>query len=90
MKSIQPFVCKPPSERLQDFQLEVVPEAVTRKAFKHLAKLPRGEHDESVIRSGRAAGLTIEQLIDWSDAETVSRSLAAGVLPWRDLWTVAT
>jgi len=90
LELIQPIVCRPPSERLQDVQLEIVPEAVTRKAFKHLAKLSRGEHDERVIRSGRAAGLTIQQLIDWSDAETVSRSLAAGVLPWRDLWTVAT
>lgn len=90
LKLMQPIVCKPLSECLQDVQIEMVPDAVTRRAVKHLAKLPRGEHDESVIRSGRAAGLTIEQLIDWSDAETVSRSLAAGVLPWRDLWTVAT
>jgi len=66
----------------------VVPEAVTRKAAKHLTKLQRGKDDEKIIRAGRGAGLTIEQLIDWSDAETVSRSLAAGVLPWRELWTV--
>jgi hypothetical protein len=67
-----------------------VPEAVTRKAAKHLTKLSRGKHDEKVIRAGRGAGLTIEQLIEWSDAETVSRSLAAGVLPYRELWMVAT
>lgn len=69
---------------------EEVPLAITRKAVKHLAKLSRGEHDEKVIRSGRAAGLTVEQLIDWSDFDTVSRSLAQGVLPWRELWTVTT
>jgi len=67
-----------------------VPAAVTRKAAKHLTKLPRGKHDEKVIRAGRGAGLTIEQLIEWSDAETVSRSLAAGVLPYRELWMVTT
>ena len=67
-----------------------VPEAVTRKAAKHLTKISRGKHDETVIRAGRGAGLTIEQLIKWSDAETVSRSLAAGVLPYRDLWMVTT
>lgn len=65
-----------------------VPIAVTRKAAKHLTKLPRGRDDETIIRAGRGAGLTIEQLIEWSDAETVSRSLAAGVLPYRDLWMV--
>ena len=67
-----------------------VPKAVTRKAAKQLAKLPRGEHDDKIIRAGRGAGLTIEQLIEWSDAETVSRSLAAGVLPYLDLWMVTT
>jgi hypothetical protein len=65
-----------------------VPDAVTRKAAKHLTKLARGKDDEKVIRAGRGAGLTIEQLIEWSDAETVERSLAAGVLPYRDLWMV--
>jgi len=65
-----------------------VPESVTRKAAKHLTKLQRGKNDEKVIRAGRGAGLTIEQLIEWSDAETVARSLAGGVLPYRDLWMV--
>lgn len=90
LKTIQPVDYKNPRECLSIVHLEAVPEAVTRKAVKHLAKLSRGEHDERVIRSGRAAGLTIEQLIDWSDAETVTRSLAAGLLPWRDFWTLTT
>lgn len=85
---IQPRSYELHHECLSDSQINSVPKAVTRKAVTHLAKLPRGEHDEKVIRSARAAGLTIEQLIRWADAETVRKSLAEGPLPFRDLWTV--
>lgn len=64
-----------------------VPEAVTRKARKHLAKLPMGAHDAVAIQAGRAAGLSIEQLSAWADPDTVAGALAAGCRPWRDLWT---
>lgn len=65
----------------------VVPEAVTRKAAKHLAKLPRGAHDAVAIQAGRAAGLSIDQLSEWAGPHTTARALAAGCRPWRDLWT---
>lgn len=66
---------------------EAVPEAVTRKARKHLVKLPMGAHDAVAIQAGRAAGLSIEQLSAWADPDTVAGALAAGCRPWRDLWT---
>lgn len=65
-----------------------VPPSVTRKAVKLMSTMPRGLNDDVVIRAGRGAGLTVEQLIDWADQETVFRSLAAGPLPFKDLWTV--
>jgi len=65
---------------------EAVPEAVTRKAAKHLAKLPRGSHDAIAIQAGRTAGLSIDQLIAWADTDTMAGALAAGSRPWRDLW----
>jgi hypothetical protein len=67
---------------------ESVPQAVTRKAAKYLANLPRGAHDAQVIQAGRGAGLTIEQLSAWADPQTVAQALAGGTRPWRDLWTV--
>lgn len=66
---------------------EAVPEAVTRKAAKHLAKLPRGGHDAIVIQAGRTAGLSIDQLSAWAGLQTVAQALASGSRPWRDLWT---
>lgn len=62
--------------------------AVTRKAAKFIASLPRGNHDYVAIRAGLGAGLNVEQLIDWADADTVTRALADGPLPFIDLWTV--
>lgn len=63
--------------------------AVTKKAQKLLAKLPRGEHEAVVIQAGRSAGLSLDCLAEWSDAETVARALAANVdRPWKDLWLV--
>jgi hypothetical protein len=67
---------------------EAVPQAVTRKAAKYLANLPRGAHDAHVIQAGRGAGLTIEQLGAWADPQTVALALAGGSRPWRDLWTL--
>lgn len=67
---------------------KALPVAVTRKAAKYLASLPRGAHDVDVIQAGRAAGLTIEQLGAWADPQTVARALAAGSRPYRDLWTL--
>lgn len=67
---------------------EAVPQAVTRKAAKYLASLPRGAHDAHVIQAGRGAGLTIEQLSAWADPQTVAQALAGGSRPWRDLWTL--
>lgn len=66
---------------------EVVPVAVTRKAAKHLSKLPKGAHDAVAIQAGRAAGLSIDQLSEWAGPYTTARALAAGSRPWRDLWT---
>jgi hypothetical protein len=63
--------------------------AVTKKAQKLLAKLPRGEHEAVVIQAGRSAGLSLDCLAKWSDAETVARALAVNVdRPWKDLWLV--
>ncbi len=67
---------------------EAVPQAVTRKAAKYLASLPRGAHDVVAIQAGRGAGLSIEQLSAWADSQTVARALAGGGRPWRDLWTL--
>lgn len=67
---------------------EAVPQAVTRKAAKYLASLPRGVHDVDVIQAGRGAGLTIEELSAWADLQTVARALAGGSRPYRDLWTL--
>ena len=67
---------------------EAVPDAVTRKAAKYLATLPRGAHDVDLIQAGRAAGLSIEQLSAFADTQTVVKALAAGSRPWRDLWTL--
>ena len=66
---------------------EIVPVAVTRKAAKHLSKLPRGAHDAVAIQAGRAAGVSIDQLSEWAGPYTTARALAAGSRPWRDLWT---
>jgi hypothetical protein len=41
---------------------EAVPEAVSRIAAKHLAKLPRDSHDAIVIQADRTAGLSIAHL----------------------------
>lgn len=68
---------------------EDVPEALTRKAAKHLAKFPRGSHDAVAIQAGRTAGLSIDHLCKWAVPDTVARALAAGYLPWRDLWTIS-
>jgi len=67
---------------------ESVPQAVTRKAAKYLASLPRGAHDVVAIQAGRGAGLSLEQLSEWADPQTVARALAGGSRPWRDLWTL--
>jgi hypothetical protein len=69
---------------------EVLHGAVTRKAAKHLAKLPRGAHDAIVIQAGRAAGLSLYQLSEWADPHTTTRALAAGSRPWHDLWAMTT
>ena len=65
-----------------------VPQAVTRKAAKYLASLPRGTHDVVAIQAGHSAGLSLEQLSAWADPQTVTRALAGGSRPWRDLWTL--
>jgi hypothetical protein len=78
----------PNGESEGDSDREAVPQAVTRKAAKYLANLPRGAHDAHVIQAGRGAGLTIEQLSAWADSQTVARALAGGSRPWRDLWTL--
>jgi hypothetical protein len=67
---------------------ESVPQAVTRKAAKYLANLPRGAHDVVAIQAGRGAGLSLEELSAWADSQTVARALAGGSRPWRDLWTL--
>jgi hypothetical protein len=67
---------------------EAVPEAVTRKALKKLATLPNsGPVAEIAIQAARGAGVTIEQLTDWADPDTVARALAGGARHWQDLWT---
>jgi len=67
---------------------EAVPQAVTRKAAKYLASLPRGAHDVVAIQAGHSAGLSLQQLSAWADSQTVARALAGGSRPWRDLWTL--
>lgn len=67
---------------------EAVPQAVTRRAAKYLASLPRGAHDVVAIQAGHSAGLSIEQLSAWADPQTVSQALADGSRPYRDLWTL--
>jgi hypothetical protein len=81
-------IATPNSESESDSDREAVPEAVTRKAAKYLATLPRGAHDADVIQAGRAAGLSVEQLSAWADQQTVSKALAAGNRHWRELWTL--
>lgn len=66
---------------------DVVPEAITRKATKHLANLQRGEHDEVAIQAGRAACISLDQLTEWAGPCVAARALAAGNRQWRDLWT---
>jgi hypothetical protein len=66
---------------------DAVPEAVTRKAAKHLANLQRGGHDAVAIQAGRAASLSLDQLILWAGPCITARALAAGNRQWRDLWT---
>lgn len=68
---------------------EVVPAAVTKKAQKLLAKMPRGANEAVVIQAGRSAGVSLERLVEWSDGETVAKALAANsARPWQDLWKV--
>ena len=67
---------------------EAVPKALTRKAAKYLASLPRGAHDVVAIQAVHSAGLSIEQLTAWADPQTVAQALAAGCRPWRHLWTL--
>jgi hypothetical protein len=66
---------------------DAVPNAVTRKAAKHLAKLERGVHDAIAIQAGRAACLSLGQLIEWAGPCITARALAVGNRQWRDLWT---
>ncbi len=67
---------------------EAVPTSVTRKALKKLATLSNsGPVAEIAIQAARSAGVTIEQLTDWADPDTVARALAGGVRHWQDLWT---
>lgn len=69
---------------------DAVPEAVTRKAAKHLGNLPRGEHDAIAIQAGRAAGLSLTQLCKWASPYATAKALVVGSRPWRDLWTLTT
>jgi hypothetical protein len=69
---------------------DAVPEAVTRKAAKHLGNLPRGAHDAIAIQAGRAAGLSLTQLCKWASPYATAQALAVGSRPWRDLWTLTT
>jgi len=82
------YIATPMGESVRDSDREAVPDAVTRKAAKHLATLPRGAHDVEIIQAGRAAGLSVEQLSAFADTQTVAQALAAGSRPWRDLWTL--
>jgi len=81
-------IATPMRESRRGSDREAVPDAVTRKAAKYLATLPRGAHDIEIIQAGRAAGLSIEQLSAFADTQTVAKALAAGSRPWRDLWTL--
>lgn len=81
-------IATPMGESGRGSDREAVPHAVTRKAAKYLATLPRGLHDFEIIQAGRAAGLSIEQLSAFADTQTVAQALAAGSRPWRDLWTL--
>lgn len=81
-------IATPMGESVLDSDREAVPQAVTRKAAKYLASLPRGAHDVVAIQAGHSAGLSHEQLSAWADPQTVARALAGGSRPWRDLWTL--
>jgi len=81
-------IATPKGESEGDCDRESVPQAVTRKASKYLASLPRGAHDVVAIQAGHSAGLSLEQLSAWADPQTVARALADGSRPWRDLWTL--
>ena len=81
-------IATPMGESVRDSDCEAVPQAVTRKAAKYLASLPRGAHDVVAIQAGHSAGLSLEQLSAWADSQTVARALAGGSRPWRDLWTL--
>jgi hypothetical protein len=86
---VSPIHIATPSGEIEgDSDRESVPQAVTRKAAKYLANLPRGAHDVVAIQAGRGAGLSLEQLSAWPDSQTVARALAGGSRPWRDLWTL--
>jgi hypothetical protein len=82
-------IATPKGESEGDCDREAVPQAVTRKAARYLASLPRGPHDGVAIQAGHSAGLSIEQLSAWADPQIVARALAGGSRPWRDLWTLA-
>lgn len=81
-------IATPKGESEGDCGRQAVPQAVTRKAAKYLASLPRGAHDVLAIQAGHSAGLSLEQLSAWADPQTVARALAVGSRPWRDLWTL--
>jgi hypothetical protein len=86
---VSPIHIATPSGEIEgDSDREAVPQAVTRKAAKYLANLPRGAHDVVAIQAGRGAGLSLEQLSACADSQTVARALAGGSRPWRDLWTL--
>ena len=81
-------IATPKGESGRGSDREAVPHAVTRKAAKYLASLPRGAHDVFAIQAGHSAGLSIEQLSAWADPQTVAQALAGGSRPYRDLWTL--
>jgi hypothetical protein len=88
-RRVPPIHIATPSGEIEgDSDREAVPQAVTRKAAKYLANLPRGAHDVVAIQAGRGAGLSLEQLSAWADPQTVALALAGGSRPWRDLWTL--
>jgi hypothetical protein len=67
---------------------ELVPDAVCRKALKHLSTLDsKGPYAATAIQAARDAGVSIEQLCAWADSQTVVQALAKGTRHWRDLWT---